>query len=186
MKKAGQPRTDRTPLTVVVNRTVNLFDMDQLAHRTGAEHFIGAADFLGSDIADMERNPFVWHNSSTAPRVIPSGHARVVEVSTLPRVSDENMSGIRFGQETIGIEHERIIRAGGVGFELGKNRRHLVARMDVLISTLASGLRTVAVTRVMPSGSYTGGLNSGRIIRVHPAVLMRGSRPDVYLRRAKW
>ncbi len=43
------------------------------------------------------------------------------------------MRGVRLGDEASGVEHQRIIRPGGVGLDLGEDRVNQVAVVDLRV-----------------------------------------------------
>jgi hypothetical protein len=72
-------------LTVTDEAVVDLNDAGELAHRAGAEHFVGAVNIVGNKSVSMHRIFSAAQISMIVARVIPSEQAKMRLVARSPR-----------------------------------------------------------------------------------------------------
>jgi hypothetical protein len=116
-----QPFRHRADFAVADDPIVDLNDTGEFAHGASAKDFVGAVnidwrqvrfdapDFLGG--ANLDDGGA--GDSFRAGEDAAGGHIAFAH--------DEDMSRVGFGNEAAGIEHEGIVGAGIVRFDLGQN-----------------------------------------------------------------
>ena len=112
---------------------VDLNNPREFAHRAGAKHFVRAIDVdrrqIRFDAADFFCGANLDHSRARDSFRTRDNFAR----RQIAFADDENIRCVRFGNASVRVEHERIVRAGVVRFDLRQNRIEQVRVMNLCI-----------------------------------------------------
>ena len=100
---------------------VDLDDAGEFAHRSGAKNFIGAVSVIEFQIGFRARNFFGCANLEHGRARDSFRASNDAARRDLAVAHDENMRRVRLRDESVNVEHERIVGAGVVRFDLGQN-----------------------------------------------------------------
>ena len=137
-EQRGQPPRHRADAAVADRAAVDVRDRGELAHRAGAEHLVGAIDLGQREVASPRAGDVVraaQFEDGGAGDAFGTGDGAAASRTT-PRCDEEQVRGVGFGDEAARVEHQRVVGAGGVGFDLGQDRLDQVVVVDLRVEAV--------------------------------------------------
>ena len=135
-EKLGETPGQRPDGAIADLSPVHTGDGGQLTHSSGAENFAGRMDLSDRDVTHFVRDAVgeaeVQHRLSSDPLGACSGETCRHGVTA----NNENVRRVGFGDKTIGVEHQSIVRTGDIRFDFCEDRLNEVGVVNLRVETI--------------------------------------------------